>query len=74
MKFRHLLIALALMGLGVSIASNVLHSEAAFGTSPPWVRNDHLLPGTTFQQIVNLVNRKRVDFHLNRPFLNIPAK
>jgi hypothetical protein len=54
MKFRHLLIALALMGLGVSIASNILRSEAAFGTSPPWVRNDHLLPGTTFEQIVNL--------------------
>ncbi len=54
MKFRHLLIALVLMGLGVSLTANILQSEAAFGTSPPWVRNDHLLPGSTFEQIVNL--------------------
>lgn len=29
-------------------------TDAAFGTSPPWIRNDHLLPGTTFEQIIKL--------------------
>jgi len=37
-----------------SLMSNVPQSEAAFGTSPPWVKNDHMLPGTTFEQIINL--------------------
>ncbi|MFC1734402.1 hypothetical protein ACFL6I_29200, partial [candidate division KSB1 bacterium] len=37
-----------------SLVSDATRTEAAFGTSPPWVRNDHLLPGTTFEEIVSL--------------------
>lgn len=33
---------------------NISSSRAAFGTSPPWVKNDHMLPDTTFEQIINL--------------------
>lgn len=29
-------------------------SEAAFGISPPWVRNLHALPGTSFEQTITL--------------------
>lgn len=57
MNSRHfslLVILLAVVGLSVSLTSNVPPSEAAFGTSPPWVRNDHLLPGSTYEQIINL--------------------
>ena len=53
-KIGFLLAILSLVGLSLSLTSNVPPSEAAFGTSPPWVRNDHMLPGTTFEQIVNL--------------------
>lgn len=48
-----LIIAMAL-AMGISLRSGAPESKAAFGTSPPWVRNDHLLPGTTFEQIINL--------------------
>jgi hypothetical protein len=41
-------------GFLISQGSSVPPSQAAFGTSPPWVKNDHLLPGTTYEQIVNL--------------------
>jgi hypothetical protein len=53
-KLGLLVVALILVGLSLSLGSNVPQSEAAFGTSPPWVRNDHLLPGSTYEQIVNL--------------------
>ena len=53
-RFSVFLVGLAMMGLAVSLSSNVPDSEAAFGTSPPWVRNDHLLPGTTYESIINL--------------------
>ena len=53
-KIGFLLAILSLVGLSLSLSSNVPPSEAAFGTSPPWVRNDHMLPGSTFEQIVNL--------------------
>jgi hypothetical protein len=49
-----LLTTFALLGLSVGMFLNVSPSEAAFGTSPPWVQNDHLLPGTTFAQIIYL--------------------
>lgn len=42
------------VGLAVGMLSRIPNSEAAFGASPPWVKNDHLLPGTSFTQIVNL--------------------
>ncbi len=46
---------LILAGFFVSFSgSDVPVSEAAFGTSPPWVMNDHMLPGTTYEQIINL--------------------
>ena len=53
-RFSIFLIGFAIIGLAISLMSNVDKSEAAFGTSPPWVRNDHLLPGTTYEQIINL--------------------
>ncbi len=53
-RFSIFLVGFAIIGLAISLMSNVYRSEAAFGTSPPWVRNDHLLPGTTYEQIVKL--------------------
>ena len=53
-RFASLIIGVMMMGLGVAVIVNPPVSEAAFGTSPPWVRNDHLLPGTTYEQIINL--------------------
>ncbi len=53
-RFSIFLVTLALIGTAVSLVMDVSRSEAAFGTSPPWVRNDHLLPGTTFEQVINL--------------------
>lgn len=59
MKFgrSHLLGLFLLIFTGFLVSfsgSDVPISEAAFGTSPPWVMNDHMLPGTTYEQIVNL--------------------
>jgi len=53
-RFSLFLLGFTLIGLAVSLLSNVYQSEAAFGTSPPWVRNDHLLPGTTYETVINL--------------------
>lgn len=53
-RFSIFLVGFAIIGLAISLMSNVYKSEAAFGTSPPWVRNDHMLPGTTYEQIINL--------------------
>jgi len=53
-RFLSMLIGVVVMGLGVAVIINTPQSEAAFGTSPPWVKNDHLLPGTTFEQVINL--------------------
>lgn len=36
------------------LIANTSSAMAAFGTSPPWVKNDHMLPGTTFEQVINL--------------------
>ncbi len=48
------LVTCILITLSVSMFSNIPTSSAAFGSSPPWVKNDHMLPGTTFEQIVYL--------------------
>lgn len=53
-KFLNSLATLTLIALTVSICANVSSSYAAFGVSPPWVNNDHMLPGTTFEQVVYL--------------------
>lgn len=53
-RFRIFLVVCMLIGLSVSIFSNIFTAEAAFGISPPWVQSDNLLPGTTFEQVVNL--------------------
>jgi len=53
-RFSVFLVGMTMIGLLVSLMSNVPESGAAFGTSPPWVRNDHILPGTTYETIVNL--------------------
>lgn len=55
------LAAVTLLGLVMSLLSNVPPVEAAFGTSPPWVRNDHMLPGTTFEQVINLSRSEMED-------------
>ena len=61
-----MLIGVALMGIGVAVSVNAPQSQAAFGTSPPWVKNDHLLPGTTFEQIINLSrNETEQDMQVN---------
>jgi len=49
-----LLASVAILGLSVALISHTPPSEAAFGTSPPWVRNDHMLPGTSYEQVINL--------------------
>ncbi|MBU0705945.1 hypothetical protein KJ657_01440 [Patescibacteria group bacterium] len=53
-RFKLFFAAFTLIGLFLGMFLNISSSKAAFGTSPPWVRNDHLLPGTTFEQVVNL--------------------
>ncbi len=53
-RFVSTLLGLVMIGIGLSMQMSPGASEAAFGTSPPWVRNDHLLPGTTFEQVINL--------------------
>ena len=53
-RFNIFLIALALISLSVGMFLNISTVEAAFGISPPWVQNDHVLPGTTYEQIINL--------------------
>lgn len=55
MKLKRLLLigTLLLTGILGILFISVSDTEAAFGTSPPWVRNDHMLPGTSFEQIVN---------------------
>lgn len=51
------------MGMYIAAGVNAPRSEAAFGTSPPWVRNNHLLPGTTYEQIINL-SRNEADMDM----------
>ncbi len=53
-RFSKFLGAFTLIALLVSIFSNTLIANAAFGTSPPWVRNDHMLPGTSFEQVITM--------------------
>lgn len=53
-KLLNSLATLTLVALSVSIFSNVSTVKAAFGVSPPWVKNNHLLPGTTFEQVIYL--------------------
>lgn len=54
-RLHHLLITLIVATLFItSIFSYIANSKAAFGTSPPWVKNDHMLPGTSFEQVINL--------------------
>lgn len=53
-RFLFFVFVFALVGAAISIYSNADLSKAAFGTSPPWVRNDHLLPGATFTEIIYL--------------------
>ena len=57
MKARHIKPLLLLTSL--LIVSGVMFFQssplnAAFGTSPPWVKNDHMLPGTTYEETINL--------------------
>jgi len=58
MRFRHYLITFALIALFVGMFSNISTANAAFGISPPWVENDHMLPGTTYEQIINMSRNK----------------
>lgn len=53
-RFVYFFGALIAIGLAVSLRIDAPQAEAAFGVSPPWVKNDHLLPGTTYEQIINL--------------------
>jgi len=53
-KFILLTIGIVVMGILAAMRVSPYITKAAFGTSPPWVRNDHLLPGSTYEQIINL--------------------
>lgn len=53
-RFKLFLIAFTMIGLSVGMFASIYNAEAAFGTSPPWVQNDHMLPGTSFEQVINL--------------------
>jgi len=53
-KFILLIIGIIVMGVLATMKINPYVTKAAFGTSPPWIINDHLLPGSTFEQIINL--------------------
>ena len=46
--------ALSLIAIFFSISANIATIQAAFGTSPPWVKNDKLLPGSTLEETVYL--------------------
>ncbi len=50
-KIKTFLSIALLLGL---LSVNIPVTNAAFGASPPWVKNDHLLPGTTFEQVIKL--------------------
>lgn len=69
MKFTRLAflaLGLAIVGLFLYQSGQTPDSKAAFGTSPPWIRNDHLLPGTTFEQTINLSrNNPTSDMQVN---------
>lgn len=50
-----LLTLFALIGLFMGIILTISPCEAgSFGSSPPWVKNDRMFPGDTFEQIVTL--------------------
>ena len=51
MKTKLFLSIAILLGL---LSIHIPVTNAAFGASPPWVKNDHLLPGTTFEQVIKL--------------------
>lgn len=53
-KLLNSLVVCALIAMSVSVFSNIPTAEAAFGVSPPWVNNNNLLPGSTFEQVVYL--------------------
>lgn len=48
------LAAFTLVGLFAGILLKTPTCEAAFGASPPWIRNDHLLLGETYEETINL--------------------
>jgi len=48
------LVTFLLISLSLSVLTGTRISEAAFGTSPPWVNNEGMQPGTSFEQIINL--------------------
>lgn len=43
-----------LIALVISIFTNITASWAAFGVSPPWLKNDVLLPGSTIRETIYL--------------------
>ena len=53
-KILNSLASLTLIALCVSVFSNIAVTQAAFGTSPPWIKNDVILPGSTLTEVINL--------------------
>jgi len=49
-----LLAVYVVMIFSLSIPVKTPIAQGAFGISPPWFRNNHVLPGTTFEQIITL--------------------
>lgn len=47
-------VIIMLIALSVGMSVNISGALAAFGTSPPWVQSEHVLPGSAYEQIVYL--------------------
>lgn len=53
-RLSSVILSVALISLSLSVFFGAKTLQASFGTSPPWVRNEHMLPGTTYEQVINL--------------------
>lgn len=53
-KIRNSLAHFMLIALFVSVFSNIAAAQAAFGVSPPWINNDHMLPGSSYEETIYL--------------------
>jgi len=53
-KFLNSLAKFTLIALSVSLFWNVAITQAAFGVSPPWVKNNLLIPGSTLEETIYL--------------------
>jgi hypothetical protein len=57
----------------VFFISNAGFAQAGFGITPPYVRNERLTPGSTFEQTITLVRSDPVDDLKSTITMNIPG-